>query len=87
MADAKAAVKAYISENFLMGQSDIELGDDTSFLEMGLLDSTGVIELVSFLEEEFGIQVEDDEITPENLDTLNRISSYVEHKSAQAQAS
>jgi len=87
MADAKTAVKAYISENFLMGQSDIELGDDTSFLEMGLLDSTGVIELVSFLEEEFGIQVEDDEITPENLDTLNRICSYVEQKSTQAQAS
>ncbi len=87
MADAKTAVKAYISENFLMGQSDIELGDDTSFLEMGLLDSTGVIELVSFLEEEFGIQVEDDEITPENLDTLNRICNYVEQKSTQAQAS
>ncbi len=87
MADAKTAVKAYISENFLMGQSDVELGDDTSFLEMGLLDSTGVIELVSFLEEEFGIQVEDDEITPENLDTLNRICNYVEQKSTQAQAS
>ncbi len=87
MADAKTAVKAYISENFLMGQSNIELGDDTSFLEMGLLDSTGVIELVSFLEEEFGIQVEDDEITPENLDTLNRICNYVEQKSTQAQAS
>ena len=54
---------------------------------MGLLDSTGVIELVSFLEEEFGIQVEDDEITPENLDTLNRICNYVEQKSTQAQAS
>ncbi len=87
MADAKTAVKAYISENFLMGQSDIELGDDTSFLEIGLLDSTGVIELVSFLEEEFGIQVEDDEITPENFDTLNRISAYVERKSAQVQVS
>ncbi|HHS84028.1 MAG TPA: acyl carrier protein [Gammaproteobacteria bacterium] len=82
MAEAKAAVKEYISENFLMGQNDINLGDETSFLELGLLDSTGVIELVSFLEEEFGIQVEDDEITPENLDTLNRISSYIERKSA-----
>ncbi len=87
MADAKTAVKNYISENFLMGQSDIQLEDDTSFLEMGLLDSTGVIELVSFLEEEFGIQVEDDEITPENLDTLSRIAAYVEQKSAQAEAS
>ncbi len=82
MAEAKTAVKEYISENFLMGQSDINLEDETSFLELGLLDSTGVIELVSFLEEEFGIQVEDDEITPENLDTLNKISSYVERKTA-----
>ncbi len=82
MAEAKTAVKAYISENFLMGQNDINLEDETSFLELGLLDSTGVIELVSFLEEEFKIQVEDDEITPENLDSLNKISSYVERKSA-----
>ncbi len=82
MAEAKTIIKEYISENFLMGQNDINLEDETSFLELGLLDSTGVIELVTFLEDEFGIQVEDDEITPENLDTLNRISSYIEKKSA-----
>ena len=80
MADIKAAVREYISENFLMGQSDIKVDDTTSFLEIGLLDSTGVIELVSFLEEEFGIQVEDDEISPDNLDSVDRIAKYVESK-------
>ncbi len=82
MSQVKTAVKEYISENFLMWQSDMELGDDTSLLDLGLLDSTGVIELVSFLEDEFGIQVEDEEITPENLDTLNKICSYVSRKTA-----
>ncbi len=82
MAKARTIIENYIRDNFLMGQNDIELGNDTSFLELGLLDSTGVIELVTFLEEEFKIQVEDDEITPENLDTLNRITHYVEQKSA-----
>ncbi len=82
MTEAKTIIKTYISDNFLMGQSDIDLEDDTSFLELGLLDSTGVIELVTFLEDEFKIKVEDDEITPENLDTLNKISSYVEKKYA-----
>ncbi len=80
MPDIKASVREYISDNFLMGQSDVQLGDSTSFLEIGLLDSTGVIELVSFLEEEFGIQVEDDEISPENLDSLDCITRYVESK-------
>ncbi|HFC54141.1 MAG TPA: acyl carrier protein [Gammaproteobacteria bacterium] len=80
MPDIKTAVREYISENFLMGQSDIQVDDDTSFLEIGLLDSTGVIELVSYLEEEFGIQVEDDEISPENLDSLDCIARYVESK-------
>ena len=80
MADIKAAVREYIAENFLMGQSDIQVDDTTSFLEIGLLDSTGVIELVSFLEEEFGIQVEDDEISPDNLDSVDSIAKYVESK-------
>ncbi len=80
VSDSKTAVREYIAENFLMGHSDIQLEDTTSFLEMGLLDSTGVIELVSFLEEEFGIQVEDGDILPENLDSIESISRYVDSK-------
>jgi acyl carrier protein len=56
------------------------LGDDISFIEAGLLDSTGIIELANFLEEEFEIGVNDDDLIPENFDSINRIVSYLERK-------
>jgi acyl carrier protein len=77
--DAKEQVRAFIFDNFMMGATD-SLPDDTSFLGRGLLDSTGVLELVGFLEERFGIEVVDDEIVPENLDTLNAIEAYLQRK-------
>ena len=72
-------IKAFIVENFLFGKAD-GLEDDTSFLEEGIIDSTGVLELVSFLEEEFGIAVEDEELIPENLDSINNVTKYLERK-------
>jgi acyl carrier protein len=77
--DAKEQVRSFIVESFMMGAVD-EIPDDTSFLDRGLLDSTGVLELVGFLEERFGIVVVDDEIVPENLDSLNAIAAYVQRK-------
>lgn len=82
MRGTKEDVREYIVENFLMGLQAQALGDDTSFLELGLIDSTGVLELVSFLEERYGIKVEDVEIIPENLDSLNNIERYVSSKKA-----
>lgn len=79
MNDIKAQVKAYITDNFLFGQNG-DLGDDASFLSKGVLDSTGVLELVMFLEQTFGIKVEDEELVPENLDSLNAIEAYVNRK-------
>ena len=79
MSEIKTKVRAFIVENFLYG-NDGNLKDETSFLEGGILDSTGVLELVSFLEETFSIHVEGDDLVPENLDSLNNIQAYLEKR-------
>jgi acyl carrier protein len=83
MSDCKAKIKTFIIENFLFGNSD-GLNDDTSFLEESIIDSTGVLELVTFLEEEFNIKVADDELIPENLDSIKNVTSYVQKKMVNA---
>jgi acyl carrier protein len=72
----------FIIENFLF-EEDNNLKEDTSFLENGVIDSTGVLELVMFIEETYGISVEDDEIVPENLDSISKIAEYVQRKQEQ----
>ena len=72
-------VKAYIVENFLFGD-DSRIGPETDFLENGILDSTGVLELIGFLEEKFGIQVDDDEVVPDNMNSLEKITRYISKK-------
>ena len=79
MSDTRDRVRAFIKENFLFGNDDA-LKDDTSFLNEGILDSTGILELVSFLEEEFSITIEDEELLPENLDSINNVLAYLEKK-------
>jgi acyl carrier protein len=81
MSDKKAEIREFIVENFLFGNDD-GLQDDTSFLEEGIIDSTGVLELVTFLEETYEIQVEDDELVPENLDSIDNVTAYIERKLA-----
>ena len=66
-------------ENFLFGK-DNGLHDGTSFLEKGIIDSTGILELVNFIEEEYHIEVDDEELIPENLDSIKNIVSYLERK-------
>lgn len=75
-------VRAFVVDNFLFGQADGGLSDDTSFLESGIIDSTGVLELISFLERQFGIRVNDEEIVPDNLDSISRLTGFVERKLA-----
>jgi len=81
MPERKRLVRSFIVESLLFGDGD-RLEDDTRFLEEGIVDSTGVLELVLFLEETFGIRVEDTEVIPENLDSLNRIERFLEGKTA-----
>ena len=79
MSEQKSEIKTFIIENFLFGNAD-GLSDDTSFLEEGIIDSTGVLELITFLENKFSIKVEDDELIPENLDSINNICVFLENK-------
>ena len=78
--DIRSEVRTFIMENFLFGEGGDSLSDEQSFLEGGILDSTGVLELVEFLENHFSIRVEDDELAPENLDSIARIARFVTAK-------
>jgi acyl carrier protein len=82
MSDIKAQVRKYILDNFLMGGDSQKVTDDVSFIEKGIIDSTGVLELVSFIQETYNIRVEDAEMIPENLDSLQKIENYVRGKLA-----
>lgn len=77
--DIQKIVRDFIVNNFLFGDDGL-LKEDTSFLDSGVVDSTGILELISFLEERFGIRVEDEELVPENLDSLLKVTMYVEKK-------
>ncbi len=80
MSDIKAEVRRYIEDNFIMGATGVALADGDSFLEHHVLDSTGFLELIGHLEESYGIKVLDDEMVPENLDSLESIAAYVSRK-------
>ena len=84
--DIGASVRRFIGENFLFREEIESLPDDASFLEAGIIDSTGVLELVCFLESTFGIEIADDEMLPENLDSIRAVSAYVQRKVAPRQA-
>jgi acyl carrier protein len=73
-------IRSYIVENFLFGD-DSGLEDDTSFLDEGILDSTAALELVGFIEKEFSIVVDDEEVIPDNLDSIMNVVNFIDRKS------
>jgi acyl carrier protein len=73
-------IKQYILENFLFTNDESVLNNTESFLDKGFIDSTGIMEVIFFLEETFGIKVEDDEMVPENLDSVNNIVAFLTKK-------
>ena len=77
-------IKQYVAENFLFSDDGYQFSEDASFLEEGIVDSTGVLELVMFVEETFDITVEDEEIVPENFDSVSCLAAYVRRKAGQA---
>src|SRR4030066_896763 len=79
MTNHLGAIREFVGGNFLFGEEG-KLGDDTSFLESGIIDSTGLLELVGFLEERFGIRVADEELVPETLDSLTNLSASLPGK-------
>lgn len=78
--DIKTDVRNFIVDNFMMGMEPGTLADKDSLLNKGIIDSTGVLELVGFLEETFKIQIEDQELVPENLDSVDKIAAYINKK-------
>jgi len=79
-ADIAAATRRYITENFLYTRPDVRLGDDDRLLEKGIIDSMGVMELVGFLQDHFGVTVDERDITEEHFGSLAAIVRYVAAK-------
>jgi acyl carrier protein len=77
MDDVKGIVRDFIKNNFLYASDIDSINDDDSFTQKGIIDSTGVLELIDFIEESFEIIIENDEVVPDNLDSLNRIERYI----------
>ena len=80
--DLHAEVRHFIAENFLLTDGPIDLSDAESLTSRGILDSTGALELVAHLEARYGIAVSDEELHPDNLDSVERIAAFIERKRA-----
>jgi acyl carrier protein len=78
--DVKQAIRDFIETSFLFREGRDRLADSESLLAAGLIDSTGILELVSFIEAQFAITVMDEEIVPDNLDSVDQIAAYVQRK-------
>jgi acyl carrier protein len=76
----KTKVKQFIVNELLFGNESLLTSDDQSFLKTGVLDSSGLLELITFIENTFGITVNDDELVPENLDSLDNVEKFILHK-------
>jgi acyl carrier protein len=73
-------IQKFILENYLFTSDPSALGSDDSLLGRGIVDSTGMLEIIMFIEEQLGVTVKDEEMVPENLDSVNRIAAFVESK-------
>lgn len=80
MQTIQSEIREFVTENFLFGAPNTQLANDESFLDGGIIDSTGVLELVGFLEQRFAIPIGDEELVPENLDSIERVAVFVERK-------
>jgi acyl carrier protein len=72
-----ATIRKFIVDNFLFGDESKLSSNDTTFLNNGIIDSTGMLEVINFIEETFGIKVEDNELLPENLDSLSNLDRFI----------
>ncbi|MDZ4684630.1 MAG: acyl carrier protein [Planctomycetaceae bacterium] len=84
MPTIEADIRKFVADNFLFGRKELQLAADDSLLELGLIDSTGVLELVTFIEGQFDVKVEDSELVPDNLDSINALIQFIESKLAAA---
>ncbi|GFO64849.1 acyl carrier protein [Geomonas paludis] len=77
--NVKDEIRSFVVENFLFGDAG-ELTDDSSFIREGIVDSTGILQLVAYLQEHYQVAVTDEELIPENLDSVQRVAAFVEGK-------
>lgn len=82
--DARSALRRLILEDYLFTVDESALSDDMSFLEEGILDSMGILEIMMFLEDEFQVTVREDEMIPDNLDSIENLLVYIERKKGEA---
>ena len=82
MSETIRKLREYIFDNFLFTEDENTLVNDDSFMEKGIIDSTGILEVIKFIEEDFGFTVKDEELIPENLDSINNLSAFIQRKKA-----
>jgi len=82
MPECAQELRSFLLNNFLYGNDapEFHFSDDDSLLERGIIDSTGILELIAFLEVRYSIVIEDDELVPDNLDSVSRVARFVERK-------
>jgi acyl carrier protein len=85
--DVHRDVRDFVVKNFLYGDQNAGLGESDSLIEKGIIDSTGVLEIVNFLESRFGIVLSDNELVPDNLDSIERMARFVHKKQSELVAS
>jgi acyl carrier protein len=76
----KDQIRTYIMDHILLGSADQPMADDDSFLDKGIIDSTGILELVEYVEDEFKIEVADEELIPDNFDSIEKLAAYAQRK-------
>ena len=82
--DIETQIRNYVAQNLLFRDNGFGYADDASFLQEGIVDSVGVLELVLFVEQTFGVDVDDQDITPDNFDSVSKLANYIRRKSAVA---
>jgi acyl carrier protein len=80
MPELEQQIRRFIVDNFLFGEENNKLTPDDSLLEKGIIDSTGVLELVAFVERQYGFKIEDKELVPANLDSINNLIRFIDRK-------
>ena len=78
----RVTIRNFVVSNFLFGRDGNQLSNEESFIKKGIIDSTGVLELSTFVEDTYRIKIPDDELTPDNFDSIERLAQYIRHKCA-----
>ncbi|MBV6392063.1 MAG: hypothetical protein KPEEDBHJ_01280 [Anaerolineales bacterium] len=80
MTEIENKIRKFLSENFILSEQADQLSPSDSFLEKGIIDSTGILELVFFVEDQFNVQIDTAEVLPENFDSIQNLSAYIRRK-------